>query len=91
MVVPQLAVTLGLLNPERAVPFFQRVLSTPSLRKHPSKALSADRALVNLHVRQQPEVDAEEWSKLELDDAKKSEHVLEQQWAFWSARFGRRS
>jgi len=91
MVVPQLAVTLGLLNPERAVPFFQRALSTPELRKHPPKAVSADRALVKLHMRQFPEVAAQEWSRLELDDAKTSERVFEQQWTFWSARCGRRS
>jgi len=91
MVVPQLAVTLGLLNPERAVPFFERVLSTPNLRKHPTKAVAADMALEKLRLRRHREVDAEDWSKLELDDAKTSERVLEQQWAFWSARCGRRS
>ena len=87
MVVPQLAVTLGLLNPERAKPFFQRVLSTPELRKHPSKAISADRALVKLGVRQQPEVRAEEWRDFEKDDAHVAERVVDQQWNFWSERW----
>jgi hypothetical protein len=81
-----LAVTLGLLNPERATLFFQRVLSTPELRRHPSKATSADRALVKLGVRQQPEVAVEEWNGLGRDDAKTAESVFEQHWSFWSAR-----
>jgi hypothetical protein len=85
-VVPQLAVTLGLLNPERAIPFFQRVLTTPELRRHPSKATAADRALVKLGVRQQPEVVVEEWNGLGRDDAKTAESVFEQHWSFWSAR-----
>jgi hypothetical protein len=85
-VVPQLAVTLGLLNPEGAIPFFQRVLSTPELRRHPSKATSADRALVKLGVRQQPEVAVEEWNGLARDDAKTAENVFEQHWKFWSER-----
>jgi hypothetical protein len=85
-IVPQLAVTLGLLNPERATLFFQRVLSTPELRRHPSKATSADRALVKLGVRQQPEVAVEEWNGLGRDDAKTAESVFEQHWSFWSAR-----
>ena len=88
MVEPQLAVTLGLLNPERAAPFFQRVLSTLELRRHPSKAMSADRALVKLGVRHQPEVVAEEWKGLEGDDAKAAQSVfaLAQHWEFWSER-----
>jgi hypothetical protein len=36
-------VTLGLLSPERAVSFFKRVLSTPEYRKHPARAISADK------------------------------------------------
>ena len=84
MVVPQLAVTLGLLNPERATPFFQRVLSTPELRRHPSKAISADRTLMKLRVRQQPEVVVEEWQGLGADDAKAAQSVFERHWKFWS-------
>jgi hypothetical protein len=86
MVVPQLAVTLGLLNPARAKPFFQRVLSTPEIRGHPSKAISADRALVKLGVRQRPEVALGDWREFERDDANLAERVVEQHWTFWSER-----
>jgi len=86
MVVPQLAVTLGLLNPERATPFFQRVLSTAELRQHSSKSVSADRALVKLGARQQSEVTVEEWNGVGRDDAMTAERVFEHHWRFWSER-----
>jgi len=86
IVVPQLAVTLGLLHAEHAVPFFKMMLSTPELRRNPSKAISADRALVKLRVRHQPEVVAEEWKGLGGDDAKAAQSLFEQHWKFWSER-----
>jgi aromatic ring-cleaving dioxygenase len=85
-VVPQLAVTLGLLNPERATPFFRQVLSTAELRRHPSKAVSADRALLKLGTREQSEVATEQWKDFERDDAKVAERVVEHHWRFWSER-----
>jgi hypothetical protein len=84
MVVPQLAVTLGLLHAERATPFFHRVLSIPQFRRHPSKSVSADRALMKLGVGNRPEVNTEEWKDFEKDDAMVAERVLEKHWAFWA-------
>lgn len=91
MVVPQLAVTLGLLHAAQATPFFHRVLSIPQFKKHPSKAVSAHMALIKLGVGQGPEVKAEEWNDFERDDAMIAKRVLEKHWAFWSGlREGRR-
>ena len=86
LIVPQLAVTMDLLNPERAKPFFQRVLATPELRKHPSRAVSADLALVKLGVRQHPGVAVGGWDGLGKDDAMAAQSLVKQHWAFWSQR-----
>jgi hypothetical protein len=86
MVIPQLAVTMGLLHPADARACFELVLETPILRDHAARRVSAERALVCLGVRGASEVTLDGWSVIDRDYALLADRVVQQHWDFWRQR-----
>ena len=86
MVIPQLAVTLGLLHPVDARACFELTLETPRLRDHPARRVSAERVLVSLGARAASGVTLDGWSIADRDYALLADRVVQQHWDFWSAR-----
>jgi hypothetical protein len=86
MVIPQLAVTMGLLHPSEARAAFELVLDTPRLCKHPQRRISAERALICLGFRADSAVTLDGWSIADRDHAVLADKVVQQHWAFWSSR-----
>jgi|GEM_PF-3259272 len=85
-VVPQIAVTLGLLHGAAARSFFESFLNEPNLSSYPKQAVSAHRVLVRLGAQPTHNVSIESWNNLERDDAIVAEKVVTAQWDFWSNR-----
>ena len=86
MVIPQLAVTMGLLHPPEARAAFELVLDTPRLRDHPQRRVSAERALVCMGMRPESEFTVDGLSIIDRDYAVLADRLVQQQWAFWSNR-----
>ena len=86
MVIPQLAVTMGLLHPADARACFELVLETPRLRDHPARRVSAERALVCLGARAASDVTLDGWSIIDRDQALLADRVVQQHWEFWRSR-----
>ena len=85
MVIPQLAVTMGLLHPVDARACFELALETPRLRDHPARRVSAERALVCLGARIGSEATLDGWSITDRDQAMLADRVVQQHWDFGSA------
>lgn len=86
MVIPQLAVTMGLLHPADARACFELALEAPRLRDHPARRVSVERALVCLGTCTASEVTHDGWSITDRDYALLADRVVQQHWDFWSAR-----
>lgn len=86
MVIPQLAVTMALLDPVDARGCFESVLRTPSLCSHPLRRVSAERALVCMGFLGPSEVTLDGWSFADRDYALLADRVVGQHWDFWSQR-----
>jgi hypothetical protein len=83
-IVPQIAVTLGLLHGSTARPFFESTLT--ELRSHPKQAVSAHRVLLRLGAQPAHSISIEEWRDFEHDDAMIADKVVAEHWDFWSNR-----
>jgi len=86
MVIPQLAVTMGLLHPADARACFELVLETPRLRDRPTRRVSAERVLVCLGARAASEATFDGWSITDRDSALLADRVVQKHWEFWSTR-----
>jgi hypothetical protein len=85
-VVPQIAVTLGLLHGAAARSFFESFLNEPGLCSHPKQAISAHRVLVRLGAQTKHYISVKDWHNRERDDAMAADQVISAQWDFWSSR-----
>ncbi len=86
MVIPQLAVTMALLDPVDARGYFESVRRTPSLGSHPSRRVSAERAMVCMGFLGASEVTLDGWSFADRDYALLADRVVGQHWDFWRQR-----
>jgi len=86
MVIPQIAVTLGLLHGSGARAFFESALSRDDVNKRPRQTVSAHRVLLRLGIQPSRDVPIDAWKDFEHDDAMISEQVVQRQWDFWSSR-----
>jgi hypothetical protein len=86
MVLPQIAVTMGLLHPSEARAAFELVLDTPKLRENPRRLVSAEKALICLGARPESKVTLSGWKDFDRDDAILADRVVKDHWTFWSSR-----
>lgn len=84
MVAPQLAVAIGLIYPEEAVPFFKNSLKDLVAKKHPLDIVAAQTALVKLGAMKESEVTMGEWFSVDRDSAELAHRVVNKHWDFWS-------
>jgi len=85
-VTPQIAVTLGLLDPAQASGFFGSVLDDQHLRRRPKQAMSAHRVLLRLGMQPRHDIVVDSWTKIERDEAVLADKVVGDHWSFWSSR-----
>lgn len=86
MVVPQLAVTMGLLHPKEAIAFLQSFLLDPTASRRATQVVSAQNALSLLGEVPESVASAIDWDCLEQDRATIAKQVVSAHWAFWSDR-----
>jgi hypothetical protein len=86
IVQPQLAVTLGLLDPIEAPPIFRLLLEEPKIAASGRAAVSAQRALQLLGELGETDVRLSGWPLDQQDEATLADRVVRQHWDFWSSR-----
>ena len=84
-VLPQVAVTLGILYPDEAHTFLETFLA--SERGYSSKHIaSAQSVLECLRGPLRTAVSLSRWSALDTDNATAARNVVQEHWGFWSSR-----
>lgn len=86
MVVPQIAVTLGLLHPDRAADFLRAEIDHSDSNKSPSRVVAAQTVLVRLGVLKPSAISLTEWPPEDQDHATMAERVVNKHWRFWCTR-----
>ena len=84
-VLPQIAVTLGLLHPIESRRFFEAFLASAHDRS-PKHIVSAQRVLERLGALPNAALSLSRWSGAEADDAATANDVVLRHWEFWSSR-----
>ncbi len=84
-VLPQVAVTLGILHPDEARSFFGAFLASEGGRS-PKHNVSARRVLECLGALSEAVVSPSGWSGSDADDAAVADAVVREHWEFWSSR-----
>jgi hypothetical protein len=87
-VAPQIAVTIGILHPRRAVDFFHSALEEDAIRRHAKLGISAFELLLKLGIHPTRQIERQGWSEFDIDDAGVSSQVIEKHWNFWSRHLG---
>ena len=90
MVSPQVAVILGLLHPDKAIPHFENMLLTADANSNPRAVISAHLVILKLGLKKPVAFDdtafLDNFDVIMRQYGELAYSVVEHQWAFWQPR-----